>query len=149
MDKLELVSCNKVFGGLQKVYSHSSSELKCKMNFSIYLPPQAEGGDVKLPLVYYLSGLTCNEQNFITKSGFQRFEKYTYFDNIYYNFLISIIILYQFISILTFTFDKTVICVYVFFYCLFITFYLSDYRGQFIIDWRLKIKNVNFVLTCY
>lgn len=73
MDKLVLVSSNKAFGGYQKVYSHTSSELKCTMNFSIYLPPQAEGGDAKLPVVYYLSGLSCTEQNFITKSGFQRF----------------------------------------------------------------------------
>ncbi|XP_068628271.1 S-formylglutathione hydrolase isoform X1 [Battus philenor] len=73
MDSLELVSSNKIFGGLQKVYSHESSELKCKMNFSIYLPPQADGGDVKLPVIFYLSGLTCTEQNFITKSGFQRY----------------------------------------------------------------------------
>lgn len=73
MDNLVLVSSNKIFGGYQKVYSHESSELKCKMNFSIYLPPQAEGGDAKLPVVYYLSGLTCTEQNFISKSGFQRY----------------------------------------------------------------------------
>lgn len=72
MEGLELVSSNKVFGGFQKVYSHQSSELQCKMNFSIYLPPQAEGGDVKLPVIYFLSGLTCSEQIFITKSGFQR-----------------------------------------------------------------------------
>ncbi|KAL0850239.1 hypothetical protein ABMA28_012090 [Loxostege sticticalis] len=72
MEKLQLVSSNKSFGGYQKVYSHESSELKCKMNFSIYLPPQAEG-DVKLPVIFYLSGLTCTEQNFITKSGFQRY----------------------------------------------------------------------------
>ncbi|CAH2068532.1 unnamed protein product, partial [Iphiclides podalirius] len=43
------------------------------MNFSVYLPPQAEGGDLKLPVIFYLSGLTCTEQNFITKSGFQRY----------------------------------------------------------------------------
>ncbi|GBP21424.1 S-formylglutathione hydrolase [Eumeta japonica] len=42
------------------------------MNFSIYIPPQATG-DVKLPAIFYLSGLTCTEQNFITKSGFQRY----------------------------------------------------------------------------
>lgn len=72
MNGLTQVSSNKVFGGEQKVYSHESSELQCKMNFSIYLPPQASGGDVKLPVIFYLSGLTCNEQNFITKSGFQR-----------------------------------------------------------------------------
>ncbi|KAI8429819.1 hypothetical protein MSG28_000333 [Choristoneura fumiferana] len=73
MDNLEQISCNKIFGGFQKVYSHDSSELKCKMNFSIYLPPQVEGGDAKLPVIFYLSGLTCTEQNFITKSGFQRY----------------------------------------------------------------------------
>ncbi|KAG6453646.1 hypothetical protein O3G_MSEX008251 [Manduca sexta] len=73
MENLEQVSSNKIFGGQQRVYSHESSELKCKMNFSLYLPPQAEGGDVKLPVIYYLSGLTCTEQNFITKSGFQRY----------------------------------------------------------------------------
>lgn len=73
MEGLELISSNKIFGGHQRVYSHQSSELQCKMNFSIYLPPQAEGGDVKLPVIFYLSGLTCNEQNFITKSGFQRY----------------------------------------------------------------------------
>lgn len=71
MENLELISSNKIFGGDQKVYSHESSELKCKMNFSIYLPPQA-GGDTSLPVIFYLSGLTCTEQNFITKSGFQR-----------------------------------------------------------------------------
>lgn len=75
MDKLELVSSNKIFGGNQKIYSHDSTELKCKMNFSIYLPPQAEGGgeNMLLPVIYFLSGLTCTEQNFITKSGFQRY----------------------------------------------------------------------------
>ncbi|CAG9783059.1 unnamed protein product [Diatraea saccharalis] len=72
MEKLRLVSSNKIFGGYQKVFSHESSELKCTMNFSIYLPPQVEG-DVKLPVIFYLSGLTCTEQNFITKAGFQRY----------------------------------------------------------------------------
>ncbi|XP_013195367.1 S-formylglutathione hydrolase [Amyelois transitella] len=73
MEALELISSNKIFGGYQKVYSHVSSELGCKMNFSIYLPPQADGGDSALPVIFYLSGLTCTEQNFITKSGFQRY----------------------------------------------------------------------------
>lgn len=72
MEGLELVSSNKCFGGYQKVYSHESAELQCKMNFSLYLPPQAEGGDTKLPVIFYLSGLTCTEQNFISKSGFQK-----------------------------------------------------------------------------
>ena len=41
------------------------------MNFAIYLPPQAE--DCKVPIIFWLSGLTCNEQNFITKAGAQRY----------------------------------------------------------------------------
>jgi S-formylglutathione hydrolase FrmB len=41
------------------------------MNFAVYLPPQAEDGEV--PLIYWLSGLTCTEQNFIMKSGVQRY----------------------------------------------------------------------------
>ncbi|XP_015113781.1 S-formylglutathione hydrolase [Diachasma alloeum] len=70
MSEITLVSSNKCFGGWQKVYSHESSELKCKMNFGIYLPPQAEFEAV--PVIYWLSGLTCTEQNFITKAGAQR-----------------------------------------------------------------------------
>jgi len=42
------------------------------MNFGVYLPPQFEKGE-KLPVVYYLSGLTCTEQNFVTKAGAQQF----------------------------------------------------------------------------
>lgn len=49
--------------------SLSSTELKCKMNFAIYLPPKAENG--KCPVLYWLSGLTCMEQNFITNAGRQ------------------------------------------------------------------------------
>jgi len=62
----------KMFGGFQKVFSHDSTELKCKMNFGIYLPPQA-ADDKKVPVLYYLSGLTCTEQNFVTKAGAQQF----------------------------------------------------------------------------
>lgn len=62
---------SKSFGGYQKIYSHDSKELKCKMNFSIYLPPKCESE--KVPCLYWLSGLTCNEQNFIQKSGFQKY----------------------------------------------------------------------------
>ncbi|KAE8747386.1 hypothetical protein FOCC_FOCC005853 [Frankliniella occidentalis] len=63
-------SSSKCFGGVQKIFSHDSKELGCKMNFAIYLPPQAEDG--KVPLIFWLSGLTCTEQNFITKAGAQR-----------------------------------------------------------------------------
>ncbi|XKL59974.1 hypothetical protein PGB90_000990 [Kerria lacca] len=64
-------SSSKCFNGYQKVFSHQSVELNCKMRFAIYLPPQAE--ERNCPLIYYLSGLTCNEQNFIQKAGAQRF----------------------------------------------------------------------------
>ncbi|NLA51031.1 MAG: S-formylglutathione hydrolase [Alcaligenaceae bacterium] len=60
-----------VFGGSQEVWEHQSNVLSCPMRFAIYLPPQAK--DKSLPVLYWLSGLTCNEQNFITKAGFQRY----------------------------------------------------------------------------
>lgn len=65
------VSKAKCFGGWQKVVSHESSELKCKMKFGVYLPPQAE--EAKVPVLYWLSGLTCTEDNFVTKAGAQRY----------------------------------------------------------------------------
>jgi len=69
---LTQVSCNKCFGGLQKVYSHHSSELGCDMKFAVFLPPNAKPGH-PAPALYWLSGLTCNEQNFITKAGAQKY----------------------------------------------------------------------------
>ena len=68
---LERVEHRACFGGWQDVYRHRSSVLDCDMNFAIYLPPQAESGPV--PVLYWLSGLTCTEQNFITKAGAQRY----------------------------------------------------------------------------
>ncbi|XP_070538674.1 S-formylglutathione hydrolase-like [Ptychodera flava] len=70
MAAITQVSSNKMFGGLQKVYSHESAECKCKMTFGVYLPPAAETD--KCPVLYWLSGLTCTEQNFVTKAGAQR-----------------------------------------------------------------------------
>ncbi|OWK00812.1 ESD, partial [Cervus elaphus hippelaphus] len=67
---LKQVSSSKCFGGLQKVFEHDSVELKCKMKFAVYLPPKAETG--KCPVLYWLSGLTCTEQNFISKSGYHQ-----------------------------------------------------------------------------
>lgn len=72
MSVVTQVSSNKCFGGYQKVFSHDSDELKCKMNFAVYLPPQADDQNVKLPVIYWLSGLTCTEQNFIQKAGGQK-----------------------------------------------------------------------------
>lgn len=71
MTQIKLIASNKSFGGVQKVYSHHSKELDCEMKFAIYLPPQSTA-DNKLPVLYWLSGLTCNETNFIQKAGAQQ-----------------------------------------------------------------------------
>lgn len=68
MERIEHRAC---FGGWQDVYQHESKVLGCTMNFAVYLPPQAVTR--KLPVLYWLSGLTCTEQNFITKAGAQRY----------------------------------------------------------------------------
>lgn len=60
----------KVFGGRQIRYEHVSNVLNCTMQFSVFLPPQAEQGPV--PAVYWLSGLTCTDENFSSKAGAQR-----------------------------------------------------------------------------
>lgn len=67
---LEEISSAKCFGGSQKVFKHHSSELKCDMKFGVYVPPISAAQ--KVPVLYWLSGLTCTEQNFITKAGAQR-----------------------------------------------------------------------------
>ena len=58
-------------GGYQEVWQHESAVLDCAMRFAVYLPPQAR--DRACPVLYWLSGLTCSEQNFITKAGAQRY----------------------------------------------------------------------------
>jgi S-formylglutathione hydrolase len=68
MERIEHRAC---FGGWQDVYRHRSHTLACDMNIGIYLPPQAQ--NERCPVLYWLSGLTCTEQNFITKSGAQRY----------------------------------------------------------------------------
>jgi S-formylglutathione hydrolase len=67
MEKIESHAC---FGGTQEVWSHRSSALDCDMRFGVYLPPQIQHSTC--PVLYWLSGLTCSEQNFITKAGAQR-----------------------------------------------------------------------------
>ena len=64
------VSRSRCFGGVQGVYSHASRETGSVMRFGVFLPPQVEAGPV--PVVYWLSGLTCTEENFIVKAGAQR-----------------------------------------------------------------------------
>ncbi|MCC4833977.1 S-formylglutathione hydrolase [Shewanella sp. 10N.7] len=67
---LENVSSNKMFGGWLKQYRHHSDTLNCHMRFAIYLPPQA--ASQKVPVLYWLSGLTCTDENVMQKSGIQR-----------------------------------------------------------------------------
>lgn len=69
-DGLEQLERHACFGGQQEVWRHHSATLGCAMRFAIYLPPQASAGPC--PVLYWLSGLTCNEQNFTTKAGAQR-----------------------------------------------------------------------------
>jgi S-formylglutathione hydrolase len=64
---VEIVSENKAHGGRQLVVRHASGACSCDMTFSIFLPPQAEQGG-KLPVVWYLSGLTCTQAN-VTEKG--------------------------------------------------------------------------------
>ena len=64
---LEVVSENRAYGGRQLVVKHASSATGTDMTFSIYLPPQAESGG-RLPIVWYLSGLTCTHAN-VTEKG--------------------------------------------------------------------------------
>lgn len=67
---LETVSSAHCFGGWQKTFRHRSSACDCDMQFAAYLPPAAESGSV--PALYWLSGLTCTEENFSVKAGAQR-----------------------------------------------------------------------------
>lgn len=64
------ISQKKCFNGTQYIYSHQSVTTNCIMRFGVYLPPQA--ATKKVPVLYWLSGLTCTEENFINKAGAQR-----------------------------------------------------------------------------
>lgn len=68
---IELVSSNRSFGGWHKRFRHQSQVLSCEMVFGIYLPPHAETAK-DLPVLYWLSGLTCNDENFMQKAGAQK-----------------------------------------------------------------------------
>lgn len=68
ISSVEHIAC---FGGWQDVWEHQSDILGCTMRFAVFLPTQASSQ--KLPVLYWLSGLTCTEQNFITKAGAQRY----------------------------------------------------------------------------
>ena len=75
---MKTISENRCFGGVQGVYEHESAETKTPMRFAVYTPPQAMPlpaplSRIPAPVLWWLSGLTCTEQNFITKSGMQRY----------------------------------------------------------------------------
>ncbi|KAK9289358.1 hypothetical protein L1049_007513 [Liquidambar formosana] len=65
------ISSSKMFGGYNKRYKHFSPTLGCSMTFHIYFPPSPSPSS-KFPVLYWLSGLTCTDENFIAKSGAQR-----------------------------------------------------------------------------
>lgn len=67
----ELIDSHLCFGGEQRRYRHRSEALNCDMIYSVFLPPQAAVGPV--PVLYYLSGLTCTDENFVAKAGAQQY----------------------------------------------------------------------------
>ena len=68
---MERIAQHRCFDGQQEVWKHRSRALGCEMRLAVYLPPQA--AHTPCPVLYWLSGLTCSEQNFITKAGAQRY----------------------------------------------------------------------------
>ncbi|MEW2915861.1 S-formylglutathione hydrolase [Ruegeria sp. ANG10] len=66
---METLSENACFGGVQGVYRHASSACQCDMTFGLFLPVEAKDGPV--PVLWYLSGLTCTHENAMTKAGAQ------------------------------------------------------------------------------
>lgn len=67
---MKTISENRAFGGTQGVYSHASTACGCDMTFGLFLPEEAEEGAV--PVLWYLSGLTCTHENAMVKAGAQR-----------------------------------------------------------------------------
>lgn len=67
---MEQIARNRCFGGEQLRFSHASTVLACQMNFSLFVPPLEQGQ--KAPVLYWLSGLTCSDENFVQKAGAQR-----------------------------------------------------------------------------
>ncbi|MEM8543702.1 MAG: S-formylglutathione hydrolase [Cyanobacteria bacterium P01_H01_bin.119] len=67
---LTLTKQSACFGGSVEYYTHASTTCRCEMTFAVFVPPQAKA--VPVPVVYYLSGLTCTADNFTTKAGAQR-----------------------------------------------------------------------------
>lgn len=71
MSALTLISSQRLFDGQHNQYQHQSTITNCVMTFSVYLPPQASA-ETPVPVLYFLSGLTCTDENFSVKSGAQQ-----------------------------------------------------------------------------
>lgn len=69
---MEQIGLSKCFGGQQLRFRHLSATLSCNMTLSVYLPPHASA-DAPVPVIYWLSGLTCTDENFVQKAGAQRY----------------------------------------------------------------------------
>jgi S-formylglutathione hydrolase len=69
-DQMKTVSTSKSHGGIQGVYSHASEACACDMTFAVFVPPQAKDGPV--PVLWYLSGLTCTHANVMDKGEYRR-----------------------------------------------------------------------------
>jgi len=69
--KIEQIGSSKTFGGWTNSYNHPSETCGGEMKFSVFLPPQTDSDPV--PVLYWLSGLTCNHENFINKAGAQKY----------------------------------------------------------------------------
>ena len=67
---MKRINKSKAFGGSQEVFCHFSKQLKCEMNFAIYIPEQAK--NKKLPALWYLSGLTCTHANVMEKGEYRK-----------------------------------------------------------------------------
>ncbi|MDP3107298.1 S-formylglutathione hydrolase [Hydrogenophaga sp.] len=68
---IETLSEHRCFGGVQAFYRHDSAEIGLPMKFGVFVPPQAAHGPV--PVLFFLAGLTCNEETFAIKAGAQRY----------------------------------------------------------------------------
>lgn len=68
---MEQIASHLCYGGEQLRFKHNSDVLQCEMRFSLFLPSRAK--QQKVPLLYWLSGLTCNDENFVQKAGAQRY----------------------------------------------------------------------------
>lgn len=69
---MKTLSKTKSFGGVQSVHAHASKACACEMRFAVFTPPTEAHGAGPFPVLYWLSGLTCTEENFTAKAGAQR-----------------------------------------------------------------------------